>query len=67
MHGIKRSDELLVRNGVLEPDLRRNAAREVDAVLKAAAPRTTEPATITSRSVSTPTCFTRLRKGKWDR
>ena len=40
MHGIKRPDELLVRNGVLEPDLRRNAAREVDAVLKAAAPRT---------------------------
>ena len=26
VHGIKRADELLVRNGVLEPDLRRNAA-----------------------------------------
>ena len=36
---------------------------------KSALPRhvPTETATITSRSVSTPTCFTRLRKGKWDR
>ena len=38
MHGFEGVDQLLVRNGVLEADLRRDAAGKVNAVLEAAAP-----------------------------